>query len=315
MKRIGQGSGSMGERRTHVILLLLILCVLAGMNFGCGRATKTEKEENSGRKILTDKEAAVPETNAASVAEETVEEEMSGNKLPETTEKEDLTLQEELRPSILQIFCGDYRGSGVVWEITEEEVTVVSSGHLLKNGETCEVLCYAGIYYEAKVDRILEDCDIGFAVFPVKALKEDGIELIEAVPCERSKEELVQGEELVVYGSMYNVAGDFVNGYLIEAESKIQFEGYDSAQFLMLGGIVRDKGEESGNVPEGGEADVRETGDDGNTVMPEPETGLVDAGMSGCGVFDRQGKLLGILAGGDGVSSFAAVPVWVIVRS
>lgn len=305
----------MGEKRTRVILLLLILCVLAGMNFGCGRVTKTEKEENSGREIPADGETTAPETNAASAAGEAVEEETSGNKLPETTEKDDLTLQEELRPSILQIFCGDYRGSGVVWEITEEEVTVISSGHLLKNGGTCEVLCYAGIYYEAKVDRILEDCDIGFAVFPAKALKEDGIELTEAVPCERNKEELVQGEELVVYGSMYNTAGDFVKGYLIEAESEIQFEGYDSAQLLMLGGIVRDKGEESEDVPESGETDVRETGDGGNTVMPKKETGLVDAGMSGCGVFDRQGRLLGILAGGDGESSFAAVPVWVIVRN
>lgn len=300
----------MGKKRTHVILLLLILCVLAETISGCGRVTKAENEENSGRETLADGEAATPETNAASVVEKTVEEETSKNKPPEATEKDDLTLQEELRPAILQIFCGDYRGSGVVWEITEDEVTVISSAHLLKNGETCEVLCYAGIYYEAKVDKILEDCDIGFAVFPAKALKEDGVELTEAVPSGRNKEELVQGEELVVYGSMGNVAGDFVRGYLIEAESKIQFEGYDSAQLLMLGGIIRNNGEESAAAAESGETDVRETGGGGNTVMPEKETGPVDAGMSGCGVFDRQGKLLGILAGGDGESSFAAVPLW-----
>ena len=37
---------------------------------------------------------------------------------------------------------------------------------------------------------------------------------------------------------------------------------------------------------------------------------MIDAGMSGSGVFDRQGRLLGILAGGDGREGFAAVPVW-----
>ena len=40
------------------------------------------------------------------------------------------------------------------------------------------------------------------------------------------------------------------------------------------------------------------------------ERGRIDAGMSGSGVFDRQGRLLGILAGGDGREGFAAVPVW-----
>ncbi len=40
------------------------------------------------------------------------------------------------------------------------------------------------------------------------------------------------------------------------------------------------------------------------------ERSAVDAGMSGSGVFDRKGELLGILAGGDGERGFAAVPVW-----
>ena len=43
------------------------------------------------------------------------------------------------------------------------------------------------------------------------------------------------------------------------------------------------------------------------------DTGTVDAGMSGSGVFDRQGKLLGVLVGGDGETGFAAVPVWEIL--
>lgn len=55
----------------------------------------------------------------------------------------------------------------------------------------------------------------------------------------------------------------------------------------MLGGIVREDGKAA-------------------------EQGAVDAGMSGSGVFDKSGKLLGILAGGDGESGFSAVPVWQI---
>lgn len=193
------------------------------------------------------------------------------------------SLQEELRPSVLQIFCGDYRGSGVVWEITEEEVTVLTSAHLLKNGDTCEVLCHAGVYYEAKVDKISEDSDIGFAVFPADTLQEDNVGLRAVMPSGRSAEEMVKGEEVLVYGSMDAVAGDFVEGYLIEPEGDMQIEGYEGAQPLLFGGIPR-------------------------------ERGVVDAGMSGCGVFDRSGELLGILAGGDGESMFAAVPVWRILE-
>lgn len=293
---------SRGKRKAEnkiacVILLAGLLCT------GCGRNVMPEDRGESAIEAL-------PERG----------EEAYGAGM---REKDDLTLQEELRPCILQIACGDYRGSGVVWEITEEEVTVVSSAHLLKNGETCEVLCPAGVYYEAKVERILENCDIGFAVFGADALKEDGVELTAAVPAVRDKEELVPGEELVIYGSMDFVAGDFVKGYLIEAETAMQLEGNEGEQPLMLGGIVREDAE----APEPDDAvrNAAPDGENGSTELENPPKddaadraddlrarSAVDAGMSGSGVFDREGKLLGILAGGDGESGFAAVPVWQI---
>lgn len=247
------------RRITSVIILFIMLCVSLGSLTGCGTEAETERVESIDKETGTEEEAQ---------------------------EKDIDTLREELRSSVLQVFCGDYRGSGIVWEITAEEVTVISNAHLLKNGETCRVLCYAGVYYEAKVSRILEGCDIGFAVFPIEELKEDGVILKAAVQSDRGKEELVQGEELVIYGSMDSVAENFVEGYLIEAEREMELPGYDGAQPLMLGGLV--KGSE--NEGKGKSA--------------------VDAGMSGSGIFDRTGKLIGILTGGDGESGFAAVPVW-----
>ena len=326
----------MKRKITHAIIVLLLSAVLAAVGAGCGREQKTESRGNSDGGI-----APIGEGEAHPAPGEDF---LASEGAHGTAGTDWFTLQEELRPAIVQIYCGDYRGSGVIWEITEEEVRVISSGHLLKNGEACEILCCAGVYYEAKVERILEDCDIGFAVFPAEALREDGVELRSAVPSERSKEELIQGEELAVYGSMDYAAGNFVKGYLIEAESEIQFEGYDSAQPLMLCGIVRERsGEastagtgtvdeaESGGTDtaagvadeaESGSADTAEAGSEdtdaaeaGGADMAGSEKadmGLIDAGMSGSGVFDGQGKLLGILAGGDGESGFAAVPVWEI---
>lgn len=308
----------MRKNITSVILFAFILCALGGILSRCGR-----DEETPGNGAAV--EDAEVEGNGRAEAD----------KMPEEAEKNDLVLQEKLRPSVLQIYCGDYRGSGVVWEVTEEEVTVISSGHLLKNAETCDILCYAGVYYEAKVDRVLETCDVGFAVFPTQALQEDGVELTAAVPSLRKPEKLVQGEELVVYGSMDVVAGDFVKGYLIEAEKEMELQGNDGPQLLMLGGIVRERTEGSGyggveqetvrreeggaNPESRGEEDhgnAEEPGSDETQGSPEQEKdslserSAVDAGMSGSGVFDRKGELLGILAGGDGERGFAAVPVW-----
>ena len=268
----------------RVMLLFLIYFFSAVLCAGCGKAEGAKKDEGNA-----EIQRAYP------------------------------AMQAELRPAILQIFCGDYRGSGVVWEITDREVTVVSSAHLLKNGDRCEVLCHAGVYYEAKVEKILENCDIGFAVFPADDLKADGVELAAVTPSGRTAEELVQGEELIVYGSMEEAAADFVKGYLIEAESGMQIDGYNGTQPLLLGGIVMesegDREEFRENRKDPDSADESAAGDD--AVKEESysrEKGAVDAGMSGSGVFDGSGKLLGILAGGDGESGFVAVPVWQITE-
>lgn len=279
----------MRKNITAVILFGLILCALGSLLLRSGQGGEAKRGEAAAAEHTKGGEDGGGKADGAPAESGTAHGEQLKDAPADTVEKDDLTLQEELRPAILQIFCGDYRGSGVVWEITEEEVTVISSGHLLKNGDTCEVLCCAGVYYEAKVDSILEGCDIGFAVFPAQALREDGVELTAAVSGRKNKEELVRGEELVVYGSMDSVAENFVKGYLIEAECEMQLEGYDGAQTMMLGGIVREGEQEDAALS---------------------EKGMVDAGMSGSGVFDRAGSLLGIVTGGDGEEGFAAVPVW-----
>ena len=321
----------MKRKITRVIIFLLLSSVSSGILAGCGKNTEIVKdpvEENSMIEALP-KGNIAEEGSDKYIPEE--EAEAADNSLSGGPELDWITLEEVLRPSVLQITCGGYTGSGVVWEITEEEVRVVSSGHLLKYGETCEVECYAGIYYEAEVEQVLEDCDVGFAVFSVKALQEDQVELTAVIPCGRDKKDLIQGEELAVYGSMDYVAGNFVKGYLIEAEKEMQLEGYESAKGLLLGGILqegdggragisdvdRPGGEEDTvnmNGPGGERADAANrngSGEaDGIAGKGTHERGMIDAGMSGSGVFDRQGRLLGILAGGDGREGFAAVPVW-----
>ncbi|MCI9297868.1 MAG: hypothetical protein HFI10_10565 [Lachnospiraceae bacterium] len=403
------------KRRIITAVLLIICCILAREAMGEVGEEGEAQEEGQRKELPAEEICGFGEYpgeehgfgDGSEYSEETGE--SGGDK--EAGEADWFTLEEELRPCILEIICGGYAGSGVVWEITEDKVVVASSGHLLKNAEVCDVICYAGVYYEAEVERVLEDCDVGFAVFPAEQLSADGIELRAVVPSRREKEELIQGEELAVYGSMDDTAGNFVKGYLVEAEREMQLEGYENPQAILLGGILggdmriggsgkngsteaenagggmngsteaenagggkngsteaenagggmngsteaenagggmngsteaenagggmnggteaenaggrEDDGTKSENAG-GREDNGTEPESEGNTdgvggVVADAETqeynrGAVDAGMSGSGVFDGQGHLIGILAGGDGRWGFAAVPVWRIWR-
>lgn len=322
------------------------------------RIEPLQKEENGTQENETQEN----ETQENGIQENRIQENgIQENGMPDEEAVQDLgsegkekgwtELQEELRPSIVQISCGGFLGSGVIWKAEGEEVIVVSTAHLLKNAEICDVVCSEGIFYEAQVKGILEDCDIGFAAIPIEALKADGVELIPAMPCSRLPEELIRGEELAVYGSMDYVAGNFIEGYLWKEEIELELPVYGKKQTLLLGKIknpavsegegkteksvvqaeggkeegsstaqAKSVGEEgssaaqteSGEEEEGSAGQIKEREDikDGNLSAEPERPGLIDAGMSGSGVFDRQGCLLGILVGGDGTESFAAVPVW-----
>ncbi len=273
-------------KHTHIMQGAAICFLAAVFLLGCGKDTmhqSTDNQENGDtgteKEDLQDEKASISQIKA----------------LGEETEKDWLSLEEELRPSIVEIFCGDSHGSGIVWEVTEKQAAIASAGHLLKKAETCDIVCYKGTLYTARVEEILEGCDIGFAYIPIEALEEDGAELMPVVPCERGMEELTGGEELAIYGSMDYIAGNFVKGYLIEAESELELPIYEEKQTLLLGGVQKDMDETA-----------QEKTEDGKDTE-------IDAGMSGSGVFDRQGHLLGILVGGDGEEHFAAVPVWKIL--
>lgn len=293
----------MKKKIVYMILLLVFVMFTVTFVSGCGQNT-----------------AEAPDSEGEKKDDSRIEPLQKEEKEKGWTE-----LQEELRPSIVQISCGGHLGSGVVWKAEGEEIIVVSAAHLLKNAETCDVVCCKGIFYEAQVKEILEDCDIGFAAIPIEALKADSVEFIPAMPCTRLPEELIRGEELAVYGSMDYVAGNFIEGYLWKEEIELELPGYGKKQTLLLGKIKNpaalegeEKTENSAAQAEGGKKgessaeQIKEKEDIKNgSLSKEPERpGLIDAGMSGGGVFDRQGCLLGILVGGDGTESFAAVPVW-----
>jgi len=273
----------MKRKATYAILTGMLFFLISFFMMGCGN----DPADGNGEGVSHEGSQIKP------IREETSQVEF---------EKDALTLEKELKFSVVQIFCGSYSGSGVVWEVTDKEVRIISAGHLLEKAETCDVMVCQGITYQARVEKILEDCDIGFAVFSAETLKEDQVELTAVLRSSRGAEELVRGEGLAVYGSMDCVAGNFVEGYLIAAETESKLPDYEKEQTLLIGGIRREV-TEIGSEETGIETKEASTGG-------EEAPGLIDSGMSGSGVFDKQGCLLGILTGGDGKDQFAAVPVW-----
>lgn len=255
------------KKVTCVILMILIGLALTG----CGKQQENPADTNHPEK--------------------------EGDFKEEEPEKDWFTLEEELEPAVVRVECGDSWGSGVIWEITEERLTVVTSGHLLKNRDDCDVVFFHGVFYTAQVEKVPESCDIGFAVLDISELDREDLQKLRGADKAAlagktfvEKENLIEGQELAVYGSMDYAAGNFVKAYLLEAEEEVEMPESGGKSRLMLCGIQTEQAAAAGR-----------------------ESGAVDAGMSGSGVFDRQGRLVGILSGGDGESFFAAVPVWQIL--
>lgn len=174
-----------------------------------------------------------------------------------------IDLQEALRPSIVRIEVNEYFGSGVIWDIDDEKITILSCRHLLEKDNTCDVIFFEGEYYRATVNELSEDYDIGYAEIPIREMdREDVLSLKKVTRTSRTAEQMIKGEDVVIFGSMDYVAANYCQGYLMDTDVTVEIPSLFSAQSMMVC------------------------------------YGEIDAGMSGSGVFDEKGSLIGIVSAG-----------------
>ena len=172
-------------------------------------------------------------------------------------------LRETLRPSIVRIEVNEYFGSGVIWDIDDEKITILSCRHLLEKDNTCDVIFFEGEYYRATVNKLSEDYDIGYAEIPIREMdREDVLSLKKVTRTSRTAEQMIKGEDVVIFGSMDYVAANYCQGYLMDTDVTVEIPSLFSAQSMMVC------------------------------------YGEIDAGMSGSGVFDEKGSLIGIVSAG-----------------
>lgn len=200
----------------------------------------------------------------------------------ETLDK--FALKEKERTSAVHIECGGHSGSGVIWKIEEDKIVLIANRHLLERSDKAEVSFATGIYYEAKVNYLSDEYDFGMAVIDRAVMDEEDVEALSEVSYSIvSKEDLVVGEPLFILTSKEYPADDILEGALVETSSMVELEQLHASQEMILG------------------------------RLPDTEEKNVQAGMSGSGVYDEDGMLLGILSGGNGEKEYMVVPLWNIL--
>lgn len=179
------------------------------------------------------------------------------------------------RGAIVQINIGEYYGSGVLWDLREETIVIVSNTHLLKEGESGQVTFPGGVSVQGTVKGVSETRDIGFLEVPLTALeREDWLLLRFADRDLENYETLLSGDALFVIGSANGAGADYYEGTI--GNVSYYFPEFQSD---MLYGYCK-----------------------------------AVSGMSGGGTFDGDGKFIGMLTAGTKQDEIASLPVEIMVE-
>ena len=96
-------------------------------------------------------------------------------------------------------------GNGSIYEITEDEVIIVTTYHLLHDSETIGVRFYDNMYAEASVIGVNEKHDVGFVKIPLNEIPGDTVKRIKAIQRNDSMyDSLSQGSPMAYHFLSYD---------------------------------------------------------------------------------------------------------------
>lgn len=172
-------------------------------------------------------------------------------------------MYEEASKCVVRIVMRQYAGSGLIWRFEEEGMVLVSNRHLLREAAYGTVTFINGDELQAEVLGFSQAYDIGFLFISREALTSDVLR---------------ECYQVRLYESL---SENMHSGILAD----IQVAQIGSAQ-----GVAADRSK--GQLI-------------GKEYVPEFQNDMLvtkcyaRAGMSGGGVYDEKGRLLGMIAGGD----------------
>lgn len=164
-------------------------------------------------------------------------------------------------PSVVQIGVGSYWGSGVIWQINEDNVLIISSRHLLRHQDYSYVRFYNGKEASGRLLALSSSYDVGFLLADIGEWDYDSRMELRGIPLDRADfPQIESGDEIFLVGSTDGVACNIYEGTV--ADPNYYFEEFDAYMIY-------------------------------NYCKGKP-------GMSGGGTYDRYGYFIGMITGGLG---------------
>lgn len=215
--------------------------------------------------IIIIKNSVWKHARGGSLAENVQEsEEAESVQLTERAEEEDTqtaSVYEDIRPSLVHITVKQNAGTGLIWEITEQEVVIASNRHVLTGDVEAEVTFANGDKLTAYALGYSAQYDVAFFKIDITDIPQQLMQSVTEVrkPLEIALQERSQSGTAIIQAGSEDT---YYEGTITQTQYMPEF-GMD---MLCTSCYAR-------------------------------------AGMSGGGVFDREGWLLGMVTGGEAAST------------
>ena len=164
-----------------------------------------------------------------------------------------------VEPTAVRIRIGGYLGSGSIFKISKESMTILASRHLLMCDSVGEITFINEVKVDGRVTFLSNEYDMGFMEIPMEQLPLSLLEQVKQVSYPiKEMRTITYGTEIFLLGSLDGVAKNITSGSVLEPNQ--YFEEFQQS-------LIHCYGE-------------------------------AQPGMSGCGLFDFYGNFYGILVGG-----------------
>lgn len=263
------------NKRKHGAALLILMIFLLGC-IGCGQQENLREKSADGERGQW---AESEDADGTSLPQEGETRSVAVAPLLEweDPEAENLAgmLQDTCGGMMVQLTIGRFTGSGVICGAEEDSLVIVTAGHVLVDAAEGIQITFVDGWETKAVDVFLSElADLAVLKVPLEEIPVTHLEKYMTANMDKSGYDNLQTEDgCIVMGSRSGVAEDAYEGSVLEPW--IYMEDY--GQYMIW---------------------VKAAG---------------KPGMSGGGLFDRQGHLLGILSGVSGDGEWAAVPLALVL--
>ena len=251
------------KKTKNFFIIITVLMIVTAFQIGCA----LDKESSGTQSIAEEQEAWPYLPNETFTVRNPENENLAG------------LLQEKAAGVMVRIDTGELRGSGIIWSIDTDNMTIVTAAHVIEEALKLQITLIDETVLESSDNlwywRTVPDCDLGIITVSMKEIPEEALNECRYVSVDREAYDSLQPDDIIlVMGCRDGVAENAYAGRLLE--SWIYMEDY--AQYMMLA-----------------------------TPYAQP-------GMSGGGVFNQHGQFIGILSGADEQGNLAILPLNLILR-